>query len=533
MRTAVSHALALARRGRSLSTEGLSKPLAAIPLFVDNAPVESSSSSHIPLYNPATQEQLGLVPETTPDELERAVASSVRAFEEWRRVPVPSRARVMLKYQDIIRRNTDMLAESITQEQGKTTEDARGDVFRGLEVVEAAAGIAPLLLGKYQEHVARGIDTYSMSQPLGVCASLTPFNFPAMCPLWHVPLAVAAGNTVLLKPSERTPLTAMKLAALAVEAGFPEGVFNVVHGGKNVVNGILDHEDVKAVSFVGSSGVGRQVYARAAANGKRVQCNLGAKNHMVVMPDADVDAVVNALAGSAFGAAGQRCMAVSVVVFVGGMGREVREKLVEKARGLKVGPGWEAGTQVGPLISKDSKARVLRLIENAKKEGAEVLLDGSDVHVEGFGQGNFVGPTIVAVPDTGMEVYKEEVFGPLLCVVEVDNLDEALEVVNTNPNGNGTAIFTASGHAAREFQSRVDVGMVGVNVPIPVPSGAAGGFGFTGWRGSFAGDLAMYGSEGVKFFTRTKTITASWKETERGASSQASLPGLAGVGADR
>ena len=506
---------------------------AAVPLFIDGTRVESESREHIPLLNPASQSPLGMVPVATTDEVGRVVASSLRAFEDWRRVPVPARARVMLRYQEIIRREMDSLADGITKEQGKTTEDARGDVFRGLEVVEAAAGIAPLLLGKYQEHVARNIDTYSMSQPLGVCASLTPFNFPAMCPLWHVPLAVAAGNSVVLKPSERTPLTAMKLAELAMEAGFPPGVFNVVHGTKDVVNAILDHEDVKAVSFVGSSGVGRDVYARAAARGKRIQCNLGAKNHLVVMPDADVDAVVNALVGSAFGAAGQRCMAVSVAVFVGGMGREIKDKLVEKARGLKVGAGWESGTDVGPLISKDSKARVLRVIENAREEGADVLLDGSGVVVEGYEEGNFVGPTILSGVDVSMESYREEIFGPVLVTLEVGSLDEALDVINSNPNGNGTAIFTSSGYAAREFQSRVEVGMVGVNVPIPVPSGAAGGFGFTGWRGSFSGDLAMYGVEGVKFFTRTKTVTSTWREdgaSAHGARHQGPMPGLAGVG---
>ena len=516
---------------RSLSrSRSLSLSLTHVPLFIDGAPVPSTSTSHTPLLNPATQAQLGLVPEATPEEVARAVASSVRAYEGWRRVPVPTRARVMLSYQEVLRRNVEVLAGCITEEQGKTLEDARGDVVRGLEVVEAAAGIAPLLLGKYQEQVARGVDTYSVSQALGVVASLTPFNFPAMCPLWHVPLAVAAGNAVVLKPSERTPRTAVKLAELAAEAGFPEGVFNVVHGGKGVVEALVDHEEVKAVSFVGSSGVGRQVYARAAAGGKRVQCNLGAKNHLVVMPDADVEAVVGALVGAAFGAAGQRCMAVSVAVFVGGMGRAVREKLVARARGLVVGPGWEAGTQVGPLISKESKERVLRLVERARKEGAEVILDGRGVEVVGYERGNFVGPTIVAGVDTSMEVYREEVFGPVLCVVEVDTLDEALEVINANPNGNGTAIFTSSGYAAKEFQSRVEVGMVGVNVPIPVPSGAAGGFGFTGWNGSFSGDLAMYGAEGVKFFTRTKTVTAAWKEPGEGAGT---LTGLGGVGVGR
>ena len=514
------------QQGWFSSTSGVLSS-APVPLFIDGARVESTSSEHIPLLNPATQEVLGSVPEATGEEVDRAVASSLRAFEAWRRVPVPTRARVLLRYQDVIRREMDSLAESITMEQGKTLEDARGDVFRGLEVVESAAGIAPLLLGKYQEQVANKIDTYSMSQPLGVCASLTPFNFPAMCPLWHVPMAVATGNTVLLKPSERTPLTAMKLAELAMEAGFPEGVFNVVHGSKGVVNAILDHDDIKAVSFVGSTHVGKHVYARAAAHGKRVQCNLGAKNHLVVMPDADMEGAVNALVGSAFGAAGQRCMAVSVAVFVGGMPAAFKEKLVEKARELKVGPGWEDGTQVGPLISQDSKARVLRIIKNARNEGADVLLDGSDVEVKGYEQGNFVGPTILYGVDTSSPCYEEEIFGPVLTILEVDSLDEALHVINANPNGNGTAIFTSSGFAAREFQSRVEVGMVGVNVPIPVPSGAAGGFGFTGWNGSFHGDLAMYGAEGAKFFTRTKTVTATWRDD---AAHRGAIPGLAGVG---
>ncbi|KAI8111906.1 hypothetical protein M9435_004404 [Picochlorum sp. BPE23] len=503
-------------------------------LFIDGLAVPSKSKpeTHIPVYNPATQEILSMLPETTMDEFHAAVESSKKAFTTWSTTPVPHRARVMLKYQELIRRDMDKLAMNITQEQGKTLEDARGDVFRGLEVVEYSCGIATQLLGQVQENVAQGIDTMSIRQPLGVTAGICPFNFPAMVPLWMFPVSIAAGNTMILKPSEHDPGACMMLAELATEAGLPPGVLNIVHGRHDVVNAILDHPDIKSVSFVGSNSGGKHVYSRASAHGKRVQANTGAKNHAVIMPDADVDQAVNALVGAAFGAAGQRCMAVSVAVCVGGMTDEFRKALVERAKGLKVTAGWEPGAQVGPLISKESKQRVCRIIETAPKQGGNVILDGRDIVVEQYPHGNFDGPTIITNVDSSMECYNEEIFGPVLVCMNVDSLDEAISVINANEHGNGTAIFTSSGAVARQFQTKVDVGMVGINVPIPVPAASSGEFSFTGWRGSFYGDLNMYGKMGVEFFTRTKTITSSWKLPSDGQGKKnTALPGLSGVGA--
>ena len=501
-----------------------------IPLFIHGQRVESKSDKHVPVFNPATQDVLGMLPETRQDEFESAVSSSKEAFKSWSTTPVPQRARVMFKFQELIRRDMDHIARNITMEQGKTLDDARGDVFRGLEVVEYACGIAPQLLGDVQEQVSRGIDTMSIRQPIGVTAGICPFNFPAMVPLWMFPISIAAGNTMILKPSESDPGATLMLAELATEAGLPPGVLNVVHGGHPVVNAILDHPDIKSVSFVGSNEGGKHVYARAAANGKRVQANTGAKNHAVIMPDADVDHAVNALAGAAFGAAGQRCMAISVAVFVGGMSDDFRKKLIHTAASLKVSAGWEPGAQVGPLISPESKSRVCSIIQHARDQGAEILLDGQGCVVDGYPMGNFVGPTIIAGITPDFECYTQEIFGPVLVCLEVDSLDEAIRIINSNEHGNGTAIFTSSGAAARAFQSTVDVGMVGINVPIPVPAASSGSFSFTGWRGSFYGDLQMYGSMGVQFFTKTKTITSNWT-IPSSSGKKRSVPGLSGVGA--
>lgn len=400
--------------------------------------------------------------------------------------------------------------------------------FFSSEVVEFSCGIASELMGDLVENVATGIDTYSLRQPLGVTSGICPFNFPAMIPLWMFPLATAAGNTMVLKPSERDPGAAMILAQLALEAGLPRGVLNVVHGTHDTVNAILDHPDIKAISFVGSDAAGEHVYRRGCASGKRVQANMGAKNHAVIMPDADVDSTVSALTGAAFGAAGQRCMAISVAVFVGGMG-PYKAALADKARALKVNAGWEPGADVGPLISKESKIRVERLIKSGVDAGAEAVLDGRGISVPGYPHGNFVGPTLLTNVTAEMECYKEEIFGPVLVCMEADSLDEAIAIVNANSHGNGTALFTASGGAARKFQNEVDVGMVGINVPIPVPAASSGAFSFTGWRGSFLGDLQMYGKMGVQFYTRTKTVTTSWRQ-QSGAHAKV-VPGLAGVGA--
>jgi malonate-semialdehyde dehydrogenase (acetylating)/methylmalonate-semialdehyde dehydrogenase len=393
----------------------------------------------------------------------------------------------------------------LTAEQGKTLADAEGDVFRGLEVVEHAAAIGNLQLGEYANNVAGGVDTYSILQPLGVCAGITPFNFPAMIPLWMFPMAIVTGNTFVLKPSEQDPMVTMRLVELAAIAGVPAGVLNVVHGGEAVVNGICDHPDIKAVSFVGSTKVGTHVYNRASLSGKRVQCMMGAKNHAIVMPDANKEQALNSLLGASFGAAGQRCMAISVAILVGEAKSWVAD-LVEKSRSLKVNAGVESGTDIGPLVSQSAYHRVSGLIERGAAE-ATLEIDGRGVEVVGYEHGNFVGPTIFSGVKPGMAIYEEEIFGPVLCVSYADDLDEAIAMINQNPNGNGTAIFTQSGASARKFQEEIDVGQVGINVPIPVPVPM---FSFTGSRASKLGDLGPYGKQVIAFYTQTKTVTARW-----------------------
>lgn len=471
--------------------------------------VDSATTEWIDLTDPATQEVIAKVPQTTNDEINEAVAAAKEAFKTWRKTPITTRARIFLRYQALIRDNMEELAELLTSEQGKTIADARGDVFRGLEVVEHAAGIANLQMGDFVENVARGVDTYSIWQPLGVCAGITPFNFPAMIPLWMFPMAIATGNTFVLKPSEQDPMVPMRLVELALEAGVPEGVLNVVHGGKPTVDAICTHPDIKAVSFVGSTRVGQHVYDTAASTGKRVQCMVGAKNHAVIMPDCNKEQTLNQLAGATFGAAGQRCMALSVVVLVGDAGQWVDE-IKAKAEGLVVSAG-KHDKDLGPLITPQAKARVEHLIQTGVDEGADLLLDGRGLQVEGYEQGNFVGPTIFDNATTDMQIYREEIFGPVMVIMHVDSLEDAIELVNSNPNGNGTAIFTQSGAAAHRFQQDIDVGQVGINLPIPVPLPM---FSFSGSRGSKLGDLGPYGKQAVQFYTQTKTVTARWFDDE-------------------
>lgn len=477
-----------------------------VKLLIGGRFVESTTTEWREVINPATQEVLARVPFATPAEVDAAVAAAAQAFESWKRTPIGARARIFLKLQQLIREHMGELAALLTAEQGKTLADAEGDVFRGLEVVEHAAAIGNLQLGELASNVANGVDTYTLQQPLGVCAGITPFNFPAMIPLWMFPMAIACGNTFVLKPSEQDPMVTMRLVELAIEAGVPPGVLNVVHGGEQVVNAICDHPDIKAISFVGSTRVGTHVYHRASQSGKRVQCMMGAKNHAVVMPDAHKEQTLNALAGAAFGAAGQRCMAVSVAVLVG-EARQWVPDLVAKARTLKIGAGTEQGVDVGPLVSCAAHTRVTGLIERGTADGATLELDGRQPTVPGYEQGNFVGPTIFSGVKPGMSIYDQEIFGPVLCVAEAATLDEAIALVNANPNGNGTAIFTQSGAAARKFQEEIDVGQVGINVPIPVPVPL---FSFTGSRGSKLGDLGPYGKQVILFYTQTKTVTARW-----------------------
>ncbi|MCW4473651.1 CoA-acylating methylmalonate-semialdehyde dehydrogenase [Xanthomonas sp. H13-6] len=484
--------------------------VATVKLLIDGRFVESTSTQWREVVNPATQAVLARVPFATPAEVDAAVDAARRAFATWRKTPIGARARIFLKYQQLIREHMAELAAILTAEQGKTLPDAEGDVFRGLEVVEHAAAIGNLQLGELANNVASGVDTYTLLQPLGVCAGITPFNFPAMIPLWMFPMAIATGNTFVLKPSEQDPLVTMRLVELALEAGIPAGVLNVVHGGEDVVNAICDHADIKAVSFVGSTRVGTHVHQRASLAGKRVQCMMGAKNHAVVLPDANREQTLNAMVGAAFGAAGQRCMAASTAVLVGEAQAWIAE-LVAKAKTLKVNAGTEPGTDVGPLISCAARQRVEALIASGIEQGATLELDGRNPAVPGYENGNFVGPTIFSGVKPGMRIYDEEIFGPVLVILAAETLDEAIALVNANPNGNGTAVFTQSGAAARRFQEDIDVGQVGINVPIPVPVPL---FSFTGSRASKLGDLGPYGKQVVMFYTQTKTVTQRWFDDE-------------------
>ena len=480
--------------------------VATVKLLIGGQFVESKTTEWRDVVNPATQQVLARVPFATPAEVDSAVASAQEAFKTWKKTAIGARARIFLKLQQLIREHMGELAALLTAEQGKTLPDAEGDVFRGLEVVEHAAGIGNLQLGELANNVAGGVDTYTLLQPLGVCAGITPFNFPAMIPLWMFPMAIATGNTFVLKPSEQDPMVTMRLCELALEAGVPPGVLNVVHGGEQVVNAICDHPDIKAISFVGSTKVGTHVYNRASLAGKRVQCMMGAKNHAIVMPDANKEQTLNALAGASFGAAGQRCMAVSVAVLVG-EARQWIPDLVEKAKTLKVSAGTEQGTDVGPLVSCAARDRVTALIERGVADGATLELDGRNPTVPGYERGNFVGPTVFSGVKPGMAIYDQEIFGPVLCLAGAETLDEAIALINSNANGNGTAIFTQSGAAARKFQEEIDVGQVGINVPIPVPVPL---FSFSGSRASKLGDLGPYGKQVILFYTQTKTVTARW-----------------------
>ena len=477
-----------------------------VKLLINGEWVESQTTEWHDIVNPATQQVLAKVPFATAQEVDAAISAAHQAFQTWKLTPIGARMRIMLKLQALIREHSKRIAVVLSNEQGKTIADAEGDIFRGLEVVEHACSIGTLQMGEFAENVAGGVDTYTLRQPIGVCAGITPFNFPAMIPLWMFPMAIACGNTFVLKPSEQDPLSTLMLVELALEAGVPAGVLNVVHGGKDVVDALCTHKDIKAVSFVGSTAVGTHVYDLAGKHGKRVQSMMGAKNHAVVLPDANREQTLNALVGAGFGAAGQRCMATSVVVLVGAA-KQWLPDLKALALKLKVNAGSEAGTDVGPVISKRAKARILDLIESGVKEGAKLELDGRDIQVPGFEQGNFVGPTLFSGVTTDMQIYTQEIFGPVLVVLEVDTLDEAIALVNANPFGNGTGLFTQSGAAARKFQSEIDVGQVGINIPIPVPVPI---FSFTGSRGSKLGDLGPYGKQVVQFYTQTKTVTSRW-----------------------
>ena len=477
-----------------------------LPLFIGGKFIDSESNQCLPVRDPATQEVLTEAPFATPGEIERAVASAKQAFAAWRETPAPERARLMLRYQELLKTHRDDLARTLCRETGKTFSDGQGDVWRGIEVVEHACNIASLSMGETVENVAGRIDTCSYVQPLGVCAGITPFNFPAMIPLWMFPLAVACGNAFVLKPSEQDPMTPNRLAELFAEAGAPEGVLQVIHGGREQVDALLTHPDVRAVSFVGSVPVAQHVYRTASQHLKRVQAMAGAKNHMVVLPDADKRQVIDNLVGASCGAAGQRCMAISVALFVGAAAEWIPE-LRDAMSNVRPGPWDRESSAYGPQITPQAKERILGFIAAGKEEGAQCLLDGSDCVVEGYPDGNWVGPTLFRDVSPDMSIYREEIFGPVLLCAEAASLDDAIGLINANPYGNGTSIFTASGGAARKFQHEIQVGQVGINLPIPVPLPF---FSFTGWRQSFFGDQHAYGKQAVRFYTETKTVTARW-----------------------
>lgn len=475
-------------------------------LFINGEFVESDTNEWLDVHNPATNQVVSRVPLATKEELQTALDGAKAAYPSWSSRSIISRQGVISNYKYLIQQNMKRLAESITVEQGKTLLDAEGDITRGLQVVEFASAITSLGGDHYLHGVAKNMDTYSFRAPLGVCGGIAPFNFPAMIPLWMFPLAIVSGNTFLMKPSERVPGTTMILMDLLKRAGCPDGVVNVVHGQHNAVNFICDHPDIKAVSFVGSDRAGFHVHDRCTAARKRVQCNMGAKNHGIVLPDANKSDTLKQLVGAAFGAAGQRCMALSTAIFVG-ESQEWIPDLVGLARGLKVGAGHLPGVDLGPLISPQAKQRCLDLIGSGVKEGAQLLLDGRSVKVEGFENGNFVGPTILSNVTTDMECYKEEIFGPVLVILKCDTFQEAVKLINDNCYGNGTALFTTSGSKARQYVEETNVGQIGINVPIPVPLPM---FSFTGSKKSFLGDFNFYGRAGYEFYTQMKTVTQSW-----------------------
>eukprot|EP00126_Sphaerothecum_destruens_P002533 Sdes_comp15964_c0_seq1m5118 len=439
--------------------------------------------------------------------MQAAVTAAEAAFPAWRKQTILTRQKVMFDLARLIREHLPKIAEIVTYEQGKTLADAEGDVLRGLQIVEHACSITSLQLGETCEQVASGMDTYTFRQPLGVCAGIAPFNFPAMIPLWMFPMALVTGNTYVFKPSERVPGAAMYLTKLAHQAGVPAGVLNVIHGSKDAVNFICDSPAIQAISFVGSDTAGKYIHARGSANGKRVQSNMGAKNHGVILPDANKEHALNAVTGAAFGAAGQRCMALSVVILVG-EAKNWLPDIVARARKLKVNCGTVPNTDVGPMISPAAKKRALEIIDGAVKEGCDLALDGRKIVVPGYERGNFVAPTILTGVKPHMNCYKEEIFAPVLCVMTAATLDEAMNIINKNPYGNGTALFTNSGAAARKFQYEIDVGQVGINVPIPVPLSF---FAFTGSRGSIRGDINFNGKSGIHFYTQIKTVTSLWR----------------------
>ena len=475
--------------------------------FVGGKVIDGTSQRKGQVFNPATGEQESEVVLATKSDLDKTVEIAKKAFETWSLKPALQRARTMFKFKELIENNFDELTKLIVSEHGKVYEDAKGSLIRGLEVVEFACGIPHVLKGEFSENVGTNVDSYSMRQPLGVAAGITPFNFPAMVPMWMFPLAIACGNTFILKPSEKDPSCPMRLAELLHEAGLPAGVFNVVNGDKEVVDAILSNNDIKAVSFVGSTPIAKYIYENAAKNEKRVQALGGAKNHLVVMPDCDLEGAVNGLMGAAYGSAGERCMAQSVAVAVGDIGDELVSRLVKKAEALKIGPGMDKSSEMGPLVTKEHLEKVKGYVDLGVKEGAKLVLDGRDLKLQGYENGFYIGGCLFDHVTTDMRIYKEEIFGPVLSVVRVKTFEEATKMINEHEYGNGVSIYTRDGDAGRTFASKIQVGMVGINVPIPVPMAFHS---FGGWKRSLFGDSGMHGMEGIKFYTKLKTITSRW-----------------------
>jgi len=490
----------------------------SIEHWIGGKPTGGSASRRGRVWNPATGEQQAEVVLASKQDVDTAVAAARDAFTEWSQASLSKRTSVLFRFRELVAANLDRIAEAITDEHGKVLSDARGEVQRGLEVVEFACGIPQLLKGDFSSQVSTGVDLYSFREPLGVCAGITPFNFPAMVPMWMFPVAIACGNTFVLKPSERDPSASLVLAELWAEAGLPDGVFNVLQGDKEAVDGLLEHPDVAAVSFVGSTPIARYIHRTATEHGKRVQALGGAKNHAIVMPDADLDYSSDQLVAAAFGSAGERCMAISAAVTVGGVGRDLVAAVNEKARAVKVGSGRDASSEMGPVVTPEARERILGLIGSGERQGATVAVDGRGLSVPGHENGFFVGPTVVDQVTPDMDVYTEEVFGPVLSVLHLDDVDAAIELINRNPYGNGTAIFTSSGEAARRFQRGVRVGMIGINVPIPVPMAY---YSFGGWKDSLFGEHHIHGPEGVAFYTRGKVVTSRWPHVDHAEHQQA------------
>jgi malonate-semialdehyde dehydrogenase (acetylating)/methylmalonate-semialdehyde dehydrogenase len=480
-----------------------------IPHWIAGSETTGASTRFGPVYNPATGAQQAQVALATPADVDAAVQAAAKAFDAWRDASLTRRARVMFAMRDLIERHLDELSEMIADEHGKVFSDAKGEVTRGMEVVEYACGIPTLLKGEYSEQVSTDVDAYSFRQPLGVVAGITPFNFPAMVPMWMHPIAIATGNTFVLKPSERDPSASNLIARLYAEAGLPAGVFNVVHGDKVAVDTILDHPGIAAVSFVGSTPIARYVHQRACDNGKRVQALGGAKNHAVVLPDANIEFAANHITAAGYGSAGERCMAISAVVAVGDAGDALVANLKRKAGEITVGPGRDSTSEMGPVVTPEARDRIVGYVDRGEQAGATLVVDGRGLVVDNHEDGFFVGPCLFDHVTTDMDIYTDEIFGPVLVILRADSYAEAIDLVNANPYGNGTAIFTSSGQAAKHFQRNVQVGMIGINVPIPVPMAF---YSFGGWKDSLFGDTHVHGPEGIRFYTRAKAITSRWPD---------------------